>query len=389
MCNKNSPSSDIQTTSVMKRTRKPTKKHSSSSSSCASGSFSSSSSSSSLKPLKRRNRTKTRKPKFVSLRLQLSEPKKMAQPKSQAQAQQQPQLNLFPLHPEHQDMQEEQNVALLFSSDGGATLTGLLEDESATTSPSSEEGSLSALTCAAEDTGNWLVRKAMRRRESEEGSEERWVCYSEVVEEKKEAMEEVTSYCFAGKTTSFGLLSLKLDHQGILNAWSDKGSLYVAGEETPQTVPDLLNGLVFHNNAFLPHVAWDGWGSGVDGNAWNVPEDCGANKTKVKEETGWKLGQREASVQRYKEKRQSRLFSKRIRYEVRKLNAEKRPRMKVLFPIFIVTLQNLIASIPLAIKLHHADNVHNTGEFVLKLKKLVMYKTCINFLSLPSNCQIN
>lgn len=42
-----------------------------------------------------------------------------------------------------------------------------------------------------------------------------------------------------------------------------------------------------------------------------------------------KMGLRQASVLRYKEKRQSRLFSKRIRYEVRKLNAEKRPRMKV------------------------------------------------------------
>ncbi|XP_047169200.1 uncharacterized protein LOC124837780 isoform X2 [Vigna umbellata] len=139
-------------------------------------------------------------------------------------------------------------------------------------------------------------------------------------------MEEVTSYCMA-TTTSFGLLSLKLDHQGILNAWSDKGSLYVAGDGGPHIVPDFLNGFLLHN-AFLPHVAWDGWGNGVVGNTWNVTEDCGGNKTNVKEENGWKLGQREASVQRYKEKRQSRLFSKKIRYEVRKLNAEKRPRMK-------------------------------------------------------------
>lgn len=45
----------------------------------------------------------------------------------------------------------------------------------------------------------------------------------------------------------------------------------------------------------------------------------------------WKMGKREASVLRYKEKRQNRLFSKKIRYEVRKLNAEKRPRIKVIF----------------------------------------------------------
>lgn len=39
-------------------------------------------------------------------------------------------------------------------------------------------------------------------------------------------------------------------------------------------------------------------------------------------------GGREAKVTRYREKRRTRLFSKKIRYEVRKLNAEKRPRMK-------------------------------------------------------------
>ncbi|WCJ34792.1 B-box type zinc finger protein with CCT domain [Euphorbia peplus] len=37
---------------------------------------------------------------------------------------------------------------------------------------------------------------------------------------------------------------------------------------------------------------------------------------------------REASVLRYKEKRQTRLFSKKIRYHVRKLNADQRPRLK-------------------------------------------------------------
>ncbi|GKV37152.1 hypothetical protein SLEP1_g45213 [Rubroshorea leprosula] len=41
-----------------------------------------------------------------------------------------------------------------------------------------------------------------------------------------------------------------------------------------------------------------------------------------------KKGHREASLLRYKEKRQNRLFAKRVRYEVRKLNAEKRPRLK-------------------------------------------------------------
>lgn len=77
-------------------------------------------------------------------------------------------------------------------------------------------------------------------------------------------------------------------------------------------------------------------GSGSAENVWKVPESGGnASNLTMKEEIGGregsKMGQREASVLRYKEKRQSRLFAKRIRYEVRKLNAEKRPRMKVIF----------------------------------------------------------
>lgn len=38
---------------------------------------------------------------------------------------------------------------------------------------------------------------------------------------------------------------------------------------------------------------------------------------------------REASVLKYKEKRNNRRFSRNIRYQVRKLNADKRPRLKV------------------------------------------------------------
>ena len=42
-----------------------------------------------------------------------------------------------------------------------------------------------------------------------------------------------------------------------------------------------------------------------------------------------RAGGREACVMRYREKRRSRMFYKKIRYHVRKLNAENRPRMKV------------------------------------------------------------
>ncbi|KAH9309364.1 hypothetical protein KI387_037275, partial [Taxus chinensis] len=63
--------------------------------------------------------------------------------------------------------------------------------------------------------------------------------------------------------------------------------------------------------------------------------NCGDQIEGVPVMAGWKGGRnykscggREARVKRYREKRRSRLFSKRIRYQVRKLNAEKRPRMK-------------------------------------------------------------
>ena len=40
-------------------------------------------------------------------------------------------------------------------------------------------------------------------------------------------------------------------------------------------------------------------------------------------------GDRKERVLRYREKRRNRLFSKKVRYEVRKINAERRPRIKV------------------------------------------------------------
>ncbi|KAJ7974707.1 Zinc finger protein like [Quillaja saponaria] len=323
-------------------------------------------------PPHRKTRTKTRKPKFLSLCLQLS-------PKTSQMSHHQ--LNLFPLHPEkNKDLNEEQNddVAFLFNSDGGNNLNCILgatdSTTTTTTTPttpataiSSEDDSFSPPSLAFDPyvddhSASSLVRTAMRNRERD-ASEERWVCYSEVVE-KKELMEEVTSYsatrpsttmeeddrkcwCNNGKqrgsrTASFGLLSLKLDYQGILNAWSDKGPLYIHGEEgesPPQTVPDLqFLGLDGKN------VVMDGCGCSNGGNLWRVPECWGSavavddvvEDVKMKtEELGGrelggfnKLGQREASMLRYKEKRQNRLFSKRIRYQVRKINAEKRPRIK-------------------------------------------------------------
>ena len=69
-------------------------------------------------------------------------------------------------------------------------------------------------------------------------------------------------------------------------------------------------------------------GGGDSGSLWTVPEMETTERL-------WR-GHREASLLRYKEKRQNRLFSKRIRYEVRKLNAEKRPRVKVTFYCYLL-----------------------------------------------------
>ncbi|XP_057439915.1 protein CHLOROPLAST IMPORT APPARATUS 2 isoform X2 [Lotus japonicus] len=86
-------------------------------------------------------------------------------------------------------------------------------------------------------------------------------------------------------------LNLNLNYQEVLDAWSDRGSLWA----------DECSLSLSTNNGFY---------------MGEVP---------VLEEDRTR---REASVLRYKEKRQSRLFSKKIRYQVRKLNADKRPRNK-------------------------------------------------------------
>ncbi|KAJ0084239.1 hypothetical protein Patl1_31021 [Pistacia atlantica] len=86
-------------------------------------------------------------------------------------------------------------------------------------------------------------------------------------------------------------LNLNLNYQEVLDAWSDRGPLWA--------------------DEYSLSMANNGYYMG------EVP---------VMEE---EKARREASVLRYKEKRQTRLFSKKIRYQVRKLNADKRPRLKV------------------------------------------------------------
>ncbi|XP_066321239.1 protein CHLOROPLAST IMPORT APPARATUS 2 isoform X1 [Miscanthus floridulus] len=92
-------------------------------------------------------------------------------------------------------------------------------------------------------------------------------------------------------------LGLKLDADEVLKAWSDKGSMFAegSGPESPTSAAEVRAKL-----ADIDLFPENGAGGGI----------------------------REASVLRYKEKRRTRLFSKKIRYQVRKVNADCRPRMK-------------------------------------------------------------
>lgn len=297
----------------------------------------------------RKTRTKTRKPKFLSLRLEISpettqQSGQMLNPpptSTTAAPHHHPQLNLFPLHPENLvEDKETTTMAYLFdaAADGGATatMTALLGSSSEKSDDDSHQLPPSlTYACGGQDSKEGdLVRTALRSKERSDTCEEKWVCY-----------EEVTS-CAADlrcKVRTRRGLSLKLDYEEIMNAWTDKGPLFVH-LESPQTVPDLLQDDFFGLDQYSSNGLNDGWGNNGGEGLWAVPEisiskgNIGNMKVKTEEvtlqgggeeEEEWKqVRVREASVLRYKEKRQNRLFSKRIRYEVRKINAEKRPRIK-------------------------------------------------------------
>ncbi|KZV40687.1 zinc finger protein CONSTANS-LIKE 16 [Dorcoceras hygrometricum] len=101
---------------------------------------------------------------------------------------------------------------------------------------------------------------------------------------------------------------LRLDYEGLMTAWDGQKSPWTTGERPEidfgDCWPDCM-GTCGAMHAYGEMVVASGHGGAamLDGG-------------------------REARVSRYREKRRTRLFSKKIRYEVRKLNAEKRPRMK-------------------------------------------------------------
>ncbi|KAL6969850.1 hypothetical protein U1Q18_029565 [Sarracenia purpurea var. burkii] len=101
---------------------------------------------------------------------------------------------------------------------------------------------------------------------------------------------------------------LRLDYESIIASWANQRSPWTSGDrpelDACECWPDCMDGCGTVHNRY-------GDGGSMGGNMAAMGD-----------------GGREARVLRYREKRRTRLFSKKIRYEVRKLNAEKRPRMK-------------------------------------------------------------
>ncbi|PRQ16546.1 putative transcription factor C2C2-CO-like family [Rosa chinensis] len=111
-------------------------------------------------------------------------------------------------------------------------------------------------------------------------------------------------------------ICLRLNHEAVISAWASQGSPWTTGVK-PELNPD------------------DGWPDCMG--IWGTDQIMNLQGYGDGSAAGCRMGRRgdneqrpgrEARVSRYREKRRTRLFSKKIRYEVRKLNAEKRPRMK-------------------------------------------------------------
>ncbi|XBI10564.1 uncharacterized protein [Aegilops tauschii subsp. strangulata] len=206
----------------------------------------------------------------------------------------QQQLEPFALHPEA--------PSTLFAA--APSLTDILGVSSPSFSGGGEGGSpsctpspdASAGTAGGEED---LARRALRGRE-------RWVYCRSSSSSPSAATATTTTSSSCSSAASTGAASarsplLKLDYDEILAAWAGRGSLYIGGTAGHVTPKLELDSEVFVDVAPPPQAA-----------TWSSPEVSG----------------RAERVRRYKEKRHARLFSKRIRYEVRRLNAVRRPRLK-------------------------------------------------------------
>ncbi|GFS44386.1 B-box type zinc finger protein with CCT domain-containing protein [Actinidia rufa] len=110
-----------------------------------------------------------------------------------------------------------------------------------------------------------------------------------------------------GGDVKFKKVLLRLDYKGVITAWADQRSPWKG--DRPEVDP----------SECWPHCM---------GSCGTILHPYGDIMRGIGGHSGMVDSGREARVSRYREKRRTRLFSKKIRYEVRKLNAEKRPRMK-------------------------------------------------------------
>ncbi|XP_051122456.1 zinc finger protein CONSTANS-LIKE 16-like isoform X2 [Andrographis paniculata] len=105
-------------------------------------------------------------------------------------------------------------------------------------------------------------------------------------------------------------ISLRLDYRGVLSAWDGRKSPWMTGERPAEADYDLRLSSTIDQCSSWPLCL-------------QVRGICGSSDVGCRGQR-----EREARVMRYRDKRRTRLFSKKIRYQVRKLNAEKRPRIK-------------------------------------------------------------
>ncbi|CAL5009720.1 unnamed protein product [Urochloa decumbens] len=187
-------------------------------------------------------------------------------------------------------------------------------DESPSPSASPEGGSGGSGLARAEEED--LARRALRGRE-------RWV-YCSSGSSPTATTTSSSSPCSSAASTGASDRSplLKLDYDEILAAWADRGSLYIGGEGADSdAAPELELDAVLVEEEPSEHAAGapppPAAAAVAVVFAWSAPEMAAAAGS-----------ERAEKVRRYKEKRRNRLFAKRIRYEVRRVNAVKRPRFK-------------------------------------------------------------
>lgn len=248
---------------------------------------------------------------------------------------QQQQMEPFPLHNEA--------ASTLFAALPAPSLSDILGASAGgdgSPSPSASPGGGDSGFLGAEEED--LARRALRGRE-------RWVyCSSASSPTGTTSSSSPCSSSAASTGASARSLLLKLDHKKILAAWADRGSLYISGGRADSdAAPELELDAVSPFSPCNPRIARACLVETTVAPPVQVlvevePSEPAAGVSPPAASFSWSAPEasptgRAEKVRRYKEKRRNRLFAKRIRYEVRRVNAVKRPRFKVtmtsLFPL--------------------------------------------------------